>query len=174
MDLWIEKYPAGNPCQCIRVSVPVRQKQLLPKKTNAPQPLYAGYVIPLVDNVLQKGVWQQLPNGNFVWRLEIHLNRASALNLYFKNIKLGQKDRLFIYNSRKGQLLGAFSRQNNGKEMGTAFLLGSNLVLELDSPERYDQLPFELTGVGNITNHAEKSLKDFVRNSCQLSRRYEI
>jgi hypothetical protein len=145
----------------IHVNVPVSQKQLIKKKTNTPQPLYAGYTIPLVDNVLQKGVWQLLPDGNFVWRLEIQLDGASALNLYFRNIKLGQKDRLFIYNSRKGQLLGAFSRQNNGKEMGTAYLQGNNLVLELDSPKKYDILPFELTGVGNITNYAEKSLKDF-------------
>jgi len=145
----------------VRLNHPASQKLLILKKTNTPQPLYAGYIIPLVDNVLQKGDWQQLPNGNFVWRLEIHLDGASALNLYLRNIKLGQKDRLFIYNSRKGQLLGAFSKQNNGKEMGTAFLLGSNLVLELDSPKKYDILPFELTGVGNITNHAGKSLKDF-------------
>ena len=145
----------------IRINVPTFQKHLIPKKTNAPQPLYAGYTIPLADNVLRKGVWQQLSDGNFTWRLEIRLDRASALNLYFKNIKLGQKDRLFIYNSRKGQLLGAFSRQNNGREMGTAYLLGNNIVLELDSPEKYDTLPFELTGVGNITNHTEKGLKDF-------------
>ncbi len=145
----------------VRVNAPAFQKQLITRKRNTPQPLYAGYIIQLVDHVLQKGTWQQLPDGNFVWRLEIQLNGATALNFYFKNIKLGQKDRLFIYNSRKGRFLGAFSKQNNGKEMGTAYLLGSNLVLELDSPEKYDSLPFELTGVGNITNHAEKSLKDF-------------
>lgn len=145
----------------IRINVLTSQKQLIPKKTNVPQPLYAGYTIPLADSVLRKGVWQQLPNGNFAWRLEIQLKGATALNFYFRNVKLGQKDRLFLYNSRKGQLLGAFSKQNNGKEMGTAYLLGNNLVLELDSPKKYNILPFELTGVGNITDHAEKSLKDF-------------
>jgi len=155
------RYGLKNTPPVIYVNVTVPQKPLLSNKAIAPQPLYAGYIIPLVNNVLQKGTWQQLPDGNFVWRLDIHLNGATALNLYFRNIKLGQKDRLFIYNARKGQLLGAFSKQNNGKEMGTAFLLGSNLVLELDSPEKYDRLPFELTGVGNITNHSEIGLKDF-------------
>lgn len=145
----------------IYVNVTVPQKPLLSNKAIAPQPLYAGYIIPLVNNVLQKGTWQQLPDGNFAWRLEIQLKGATALNLYFRHVRLGQKDRMFIYNSRKGRLLGAFSKQNDGKEMGTAYLLGNNLVLELDSPEKYDSLPFELTGIGNVIGHREKSLKDF-------------
>ncbi len=153
----------------VRLNLPASRKQLILKKKNIPQPLYAGYTIPLVDNVLQNGLWQQLPNGNFVWRLEIQLAGATALNFYFRNVKLGQKDRLFIYNSRKGQLLGAFSKQNNGKEMGTAYLLGSNLVLELDSPVKYDSLPFELTGIGNVTDHPDNSLKDFGdAGSCEI------
>jgi hypothetical protein len=154
-------YGLKNTLKVIRVTKPAPKKQLILRKTNAPQPLYAGYTIPLNTNVLQSGTWQQLPNGNFVWRLEIHFDGASALNLYFGDIHLGKGDRLFIYNSRKNQLLGAFSSQNNGKEMGTAYLLGNSLILELDTPKKYDKLPFELTSVGNITTYFEKSLKDF-------------
>ena len=155
------RYGLKNTPPVVNVNRPVKQKQLVPKKTNTPQPLYAGYTIPLDEDVLQKGSWQRLPDGNYVWRLEFLMNEATALNLYFRNIKLGQNDRMFIYNSRKGQLLGAFSKLNNGKEMGTAYLLGNNLILELNSPEKYDQLPFELTGIGNVTSHPDNNLKDF-------------
>ncbi len=139
----------------------VSQKQFITKKTNMPQPLAAGYTISLDSNTMSKGIWQQLPNGNFVWRLEIQVKEATALNFYFANVNLGKKDRLFIYNSRNGQLLGAFSKQNNSKEMGTAYLPGNNLILELDTPKKYRIMPFKLASVGNITNHPEFSLKDF-------------
>ncbi len=154
-------YRLKNTPPVVHVEMPAPQKQLVPNKTNVPQPLFAGYAIPLADNILQQGRWQQLPDGNFTWRLKIILSGATALNLYFRNVKLGHNDRMFIYNSRKGRLLGAFSKQNNGKEMGTAYLMGNSLVLELDAPKKYNRLPFELTGIGNITDYPEKSLKDF-------------
>lgn len=145
------------------------KKNLIRKNTTAPQPLFAGYTVPLNENVLQKGAWEQLPRGNYVWRLEIQLSGSSALNLYLRNVHLGQNDRLYIYNSRKNQILGAFSAQNNGNEMGTAYLLGNNLIVELDSPKKYGKLPFQLSSVGNITDHPESGLKDFGdAGSCEV------
>ncbi len=137
------------------------QKQLVQKKTNAPQPLFAGYIITPNKNILQKGIWQELADGSYVWRIEIQMSSATALNLYFKDIQLGENDRLYIYNTRKNQLLGAFSKQNNGSGMGTAYLLGNNLTIELDSRQKYDRLPFTLSGVGNVINHPKEGLTGF-------------
>ncbi len=144
-------------------------KALTTNKTNAPQPLVAGYTISPDSNILSKGTWQRLPDGNYVWRLAIRMNGATALNLYLKNVKLARNDRLFIYNSGHDQLLGAFSRQNNGKEMGTAYLLGNNLVIELDTPHKYQKLPFTLSRIGNIIHPPEAGFKDFGdAGSCEV------
>ena len=158
-----------NAAPVVNINAAPLKKNLIRKNTTAPQPLFAGYTVTLEGNVLQKGVWEQLPRGNYVWRLEIRMNGASALNLYLRNVHLGQNDRLYIYNSRKNQILGAFSTQNNGNEMGTAYLLGNNLVVELDSPEKYGKLPFQLSSIGNITDHPESGLKDFGdAGSCEV------
>ena len=137
------------------------QKQTLLKNSRRPQPLLAGHVLAADKEIMQKGVWQPLPDGRFVWRLKIEVSGASALNLYFRHLKLGKNDRLFVYNSRKRRLPGALSSLNNGKALGTAYLPGNNLIVELDAPEKYDTLPFAISGVGNITAFAEKGLKDF-------------
>ncbi|HFB61491.1 MAG TPA: hypothetical protein ENJ69_00740, partial [Bacteroidetes bacterium] len=153
----------------VRLKMPPLPKQQITGTNRAPQPLRAGTVLPVTSHLLQRGTWEKLPDGRFVWRLKMEVEGATALNLYFKNIHLGPNDRLYLYNARKGQLRGAFTRQNNGKEMGTTYLLGNSITLELDAPEKYDTLPFEVTSVGNLTEYPEKTLKDFGdAGSCEI------
>ncbi len=147
--------------QAIILKTLPRPAQKTLQNGRAPQPLRAGYILPVRDNLPENGRWQMLPDGHFVWRLKIEVPGASALNLYLKNLHLKKGDRLFMYNTRQGQLRGAFSNLNNGKALGTAYLLGKSLTIELDAQEKYNTLPFEIAGVGNITDYPEKRLKDF-------------
>ncbi len=135
----------------IPVNIPYQQppKQML-KKTSEPQPLVAGYAVKLSDSLLSKGSWEQSPSGDYVWRLALQLNQAQALNLYFKNFHLNPKDRLYIYNSNQTKILGAFSRLNNGPFLATSYIKASEIVIELDSPQKYKTLPFQLESLGNI------------------------
>ena len=136
----------------IPVNIPYQQpteKQSL-KKTSEPQPLVAGYTVKLSDSLLSKGAWEQSPSGIYVWRLALQLNQAQALNLYFRNFQLNPKDRLYIYNADQTKILGAFSRLNNGPFLATSYIKGSQIVIELDSPQKYKTLPFKLELLGNI------------------------
>ncbi len=120
------------------------------RKANEPQPLVAGYTINLSDSLLSKGSWQQAPSGVYVWRLALQLDQAKALNLYFKDFQLNTGDRLYIYNADETKILGAFSRLNNGPFLATGYLVGNEIIIELDSPHKYQTLPFKLELLGNI------------------------
>ncbi len=167
-----QRHIPGNPATWKYVQkAPVPEVRLTPvafplqQKTKAqrsgPQPLPAGYVMSVDRGLLKKGLWQRLPDGSYTWRLKISVPGATALNLYLKNIRLGKNDRLYVYSNRRERLPGAFSPLNNGKEMGTAYLPGNTLIIELDALQPYDTLPFELSGVGNVKVYADKSFKDF-------------
>ena len=132
----------------IPYQTPAKQKVL--KKTSGPQPLVAGYAMKLSDSLLSKGSWEQTPSGVYVWRLALQLTQAQALNLYFKNFQLNPKDRLYIYNADQTKILGAFSRLNNGPFLATSYIKGSEIVIELDAPQKYKTLPFQLELLGNI------------------------
>jgi hypothetical protein len=144
------------------------QKQVVSSGSQAPQPLFAGYVIPLKKGEIQRGQWQALPNGRFMWLLEIKVNQATALNLYFSHLHLTGNDRLFIYNSLKKSYLGAFSPENNGPAMGTAYLKGQNLIVELDASEQYDTLPFEISGIGNVAFTGKSTNSFGEAGSCEI------
>jgi hypothetical protein len=145
----------------VRFTIPRVQKTTVQNNSHAPQPLRAGYVISTGKRLMQSGKWQVLPDGTRVWQIKIEVSGATALNLYFSEVKLKKSDRLFIYNAARQSLPGALSKLNNGKRLGTAYLPGNNLMVELDTRQQYDTLPFEIDGVGNITVTPEKKLKDF-------------
>lgn len=135
----------------VPVVIPFQQPQKqVQQATNQPQPLVAGYTIKLSDSLLSKGSWEQLPSGIYVWRLALQLDKAQALNLYFKDFQLNTRDRLYIYNANQTKILGAFSRLNNGPFLATSYVGGDEIVIELDAPQKYNTLPFKLELLGNV------------------------
>ncbi len=134
----------------VQLEIPVRQTTKPQKNTFEPQPLSAGFTIPFSAKNLSAGRWTKLTNGTFIWRLAINVKNTRALNLYFSNFKLQKNDKLFVYDKNHNNLLGAFTSLNNGKYFATGYLDADEIIIELDSPEKYDSLPFQLKEVGNI------------------------
>ncbi len=155
------KFVQKSPIPIARLKALPFEKRQAKVHIDAPQPLRAGYILPVNPALMAKGLWQQLPDGSYCWRLKISVSGATALNLYLENIHLGAEDRLFVYSNRNERLPGALSQLNNGSKMGTAYLRENELIIELDAPHKYDKLPFVITGVGNVTTFRDKSLKDF-------------
>ena len=165
--LW--NFQSQQPISVIQLHVAPVPKQAAKPDREKPQPLFAGYITPFHSSLLQKGVWQQLPNGTYVWTLTITLPQTKAINLYLGQVRFRQGDKFFIYTSDHRQLLGAFGSQNNGRAMGTAYINSNQVTLELDTRQKYDTLPFRITGVGNIVNPGDKTLKDFGdAGSCEI------
>ena len=81
------------------------------------------------------GVWTTLANGDRVWRLEIKSPNAKTINLNYSQFKMPLGATFFVYN--KNQVLGAFTHQNNKKDLmfSTSLLQGNNAVLEYYEPQ---------------------------------------
>ena len=136
--------------------------------TDEKSPSQAGYTLPIKMDLSYNGVWDIIDN-NFVWRIEINVMDAIALNLYFSNINLTLGEKLFIYNSQKTHTLGAFTNINNGNYMCTGFVPGDKLILEFNSFKKYKKLPFSVHEVGVLlTNNTSNSRGFGDAGSCEV------
>ncbi|MBN2614412.1 MAG: T9SS type A sorting domain-containing protein [Bacteroidales bacterium] len=151
---YIKQLPA---VQAFRLTPPKVLPERPVQRTDQPVPLQAGYTLSAPDSILNQGIWSKTPNGTYVWRMAVRLSGARALNLYFKDFELSPGDKLFIYSPDQKQMLGAFTDQNNGTFFSTGMILGSELIMELNTQNHYKILPFKLINVGNITNTGYKS-----------------
>lgn len=98
------------------------------------------------DFTLQNsGSWCTMPNGDRVWRLQLHCPGALAINLQFSNYLIPEGARMFLYNEA-GEVRGAFTAQSNPGHtaFGTAPLEGDRITVEYIEPQA-------LAGQGSLT-----------------------
>lgn len=89
-------------------------------------------------NLNNSGTWDELPNGDRIWRVKIHCEGALALGVYFNKFWLPHGASLFIYNQDKTKVIGAFTENNNPENglYATELIAGSTVVLEFFEPSR--------------------------------------
>jgi len=108
-------------------------------------PLRFGKDFPVQLNLNNSGVWEQLPNGDQVWRLKIRSKDAKSINFIFDDFFMPNNAAFFIYNQDKTNLIGAFTHLNNkthGK-FSTTPVKGQVVILEY-----YE--PFAVQGQGRL------------------------
>ena len=126
----------------IRVTPPdltiARQEDLL-----YPSPYRFGIVLPVDVSPDHSGNWTTLPDGNQIWRATVSSSGALALSAYFDRFFIPEGGKLFIYNSDKSQVIGAFSPMNNRKSglFATELISGDEMTLEYVKPTGSDQVP---------------------------------
>tara|TARA_B100000963_G_scaffold76985_1_gene64996 strand:- start:1265 stop:3181 length:1917 start_codon:yes stop_codon:yes gene_type:complete len=78
------------------------------------------------------GLWEILDNDLRVWRLRIKSHGAKALALYYNSFWLPSNGSLYIYNSDKTKLLGAYTNLNNHESglFANEIIEDSELTLE--------------------------------------------
>lgn len=146
--------------------LPRVQEGLKPSKQES-LPLYAGYKIPIAEN--ENGKWNDLKTGWKIWRVGLSVVNAKGLNVYFKDLQLKEGDRLFIYNESHTELLGAFTKANNGKFLATEFIDGDRIIVEFNSRNNSDRLPFKFSAVGVSVLNVKKSERGFGDSqSCEV------
>jgi len=99
-------------------------------------PLPFAINIPLDLTMVNSGNTEILSDGMRVWRLCIHSSSAHGLILYFDRFRLPANSRLFVYNSGRTELFGAYTSANNNS-FGTfacPLVSGEALVLEYNAP----------------------------------------
>lgn len=87
-------------------------------------------------NSEEHGNWRTLDDGSRIWEYAIASEGAYALNVSFSNYDIPPGAKVYIYNSDKSQLLGAFTEKNNKKygSLSTAPVAGDQIIIEYNEP----------------------------------------
>ena len=162
----------------IDLSTPDRTKIVIDApydKTDA-VPFEIGYTIKTGLNVDNSGVWNELANGDKIWRLSVTSIGAEALNVYFTDFYLPDGCELYIYNLDQSVILGAYTSLNNSETgiFSTELLAGDQITIEFLQPKRMKDKPtFAISEIGHVyrnANFSKSSLKDFGdSNPCEVN-----
>ena len=108
-----------------------------------PSPYRFGIVLPVDVSPDHSGNWTTLPDGIQIWRATVSSPGALALSAYFDRFHIPDGGKLFIYNSDKSQVIGAFSSMNNSRSgfFSTELIAGDEMTLEYVQPKGSDQVP---------------------------------
>ncbi len=88
-------------------------------------------------NMYEKGTWNNLPNGDKVWRIQLKSKGAFSLNILFSEFVIPIGAKVFIYSPNREMVLGAFTSENNKKsgKLATIPLSGDELIVEYYQPK---------------------------------------
>lgn len=102
------------------------------------QPWRFGQNLLVNLNPKNSGVWDNLPNGDKLWRLRIYSPGALTINLAFDKYRLPKGAVLFVYNAQKTQVIGAFTDFNNQKDnqFATTLISGEAVIVEYYEPAK--------------------------------------
>jgi len=98
-----------------------------------------------VDYGFEDGKWDVLENGDRIWRILISSPEALSLNFIFDNLFIPKGGSLYLYNSDKSDLLGAYTHKQNqeGGILGTWLVEGESVWIEYYEPQN-------VTGQGTL------------------------
>lgn len=95
-----------------------------------------GENIPVSIDPAHSGKWDVLGNGEKIWRIGIKCQGAYTINLTFDNYRLPKGAKLFVYNTDKTNVFGAFTDFNNRDDsaFATTLVKGDEIVIEYNEP----------------------------------------
>ena len=86
------------------------------------------------------GVWEQLPNGDKIWRLKVKIPDALSTHTYYDSFWLPEGSKFFVYSEETGQSIGAVTSEfikgskNDPIKFATALIYGESIVYEYYQP----------------------------------------
>jgi len=101
-------------------------------------PLRFADVLPVELGLRNAGVWEELGNGDRVWRLRLESRGAYSLALVFRRFQLPERGELFVYDDARRVVRGAYTELEN--QLDGEFAIqptpGQALTLEYFEPAR--------------------------------------
>lgn len=173
-------FPASNRYQ-LSAEVPVQEmpsinvNRLLEEdeedlKSNLPLRFAFGHQVRF--NLENSGVWENLPNGDRVWRLGIHCPDALNINFLYSDFYLPKGAKLYVYNEDKSQVLGAFTAANNkeSRRFATALIHDDVAYLEYIEPGHVrGKGTIELAQVGHGYRDMDGRTAESRAGACQVN-----
>lgn len=118
-----------------------------------------------VDFTLQNsGTWDELPNGDKVWRLNIISEGAKTMNFIFDHYYMPPGATMYLYSNDKMDLVGAYDASFNrpDKVMGTWTVDGDNIWIEYHEPK--NQIGNGILNLGTVVHGYRSLRKDEAEN----------
>ncbi|WP_158237332.1 T9SS type A sorting domain-containing protein [Aquimarina sp. MAR_2010_214] len=100
------------------------------------RPWRFGYELKVNLGLKNSGVWDELPNGDRIWRVNIISKGAKSLNFIFDTYKIPRGATVYLYNNDRSDLLGAYTNIFNRPDemLGTWMVEGDNVWIEYFEP----------------------------------------
>ncbi|RWW92297.1 T9SS type A sorting domain-containing protein [Flavobacterium cerinum] len=100
------------------------------------KPWRYGFEFLVDNNLTNSGVWTILPNGDRVWRIHYVSKGAKTINFLFSDYYMPKGANVYLYNSDRSDLLGAYDAGQNNDErvLGTWMVTGDDIWIEYYEP----------------------------------------
>jgi len=101
------------------------------------KPWRYGYEFLVDHNLENSGVWNELPNGDRVWRIRYSSQGAHTMNFLFSDYYMPKGAKVYLYANDRSDVLGAYDdAQNNERRiLGTWMVTGDDVVIEYYEPK---------------------------------------
>lgn len=100
-----------------------------------------GYRHKVNYDLTNSGTWQQLSNGDKLWRLNIVCPGALSVNFCYDKFWIPEGGKFFVYSKDGKHSIGAFTRRNNKGDrenvrgFATGLVYGDDVILEYYQPK---------------------------------------
>lgn len=95
-----------------------------------------GQVVEVDFSTYKDGIWTIDNNGSKIWRMGITSKGAASMSIVLNNVTMPQGAKIFVYNPKQTQILGAFGVENSNEQgiLPIRPLTGDSLVIEYQEP----------------------------------------
>lgn len=103
--------------------------------------------IPVDININKDGIWSSLEDGGRLWQMEIHAEKALALDFVFSEFWLPKSGKFYLFNPSTQETIGAITAQYLYGEttllhrLSTGIIKGDKIILEYYQPAEEKELP---------------------------------
>lgn len=103
--------------------------------------------IPIEIDINRDGVWSTLEDGGKLWQMEVHAEKALALDFVFSKFWLPKDGKFFIFNPETKETIGAITSKYilgdkiNPHKFSTGIVKGNRVILEYFQPSKEKELP---------------------------------
>lgn len=137
--------------------------------------------VPVNLSIEKDGEWEQLPNGDKLWKLTLSVKNALFLDASFDKFWLPKGGKFFVYNRQTRQVIGAITDEflrgtrQNPSDFATAMIKGDEITLEYYQPFNCKEFPIINTsklyyGYKNISVFSRSSGTGFgTSDSCNIN-----
>lgn len=136
-----------------------KRNEILTESTPPGQAMRAGFSIPVYYSPEMSGMWHNLGDSLWIWRLKIEVEKANSIGLVFKNFSLSDDSNLFIYNADVDFFIGAFTHKNNNPSqlLSVQVIPGETVIIEYSekiepNKSRFSNSFFAITEIIYIAN----------------------